>query len=355
MTAVASLPDMGFDDMRPRVGRDASNQPLWVGLAAIGAAGLLLFAVLETKREDRVAPAVRAQANDLDYAPPLAVPPLYVPPESSLASGTPTLQPPPVALPVQPVAVRPLSSPASVVANLPPAPAMSLPASAPPVPQNTGPVIVYDGSVAAVSGTGAASDTTAAAIRAKPESAHDRAKIVPQGTLIAAVLETALDSTQAGQARALVSTDVANLAGARTLIPRGSRLFGDYKADVGQGQNRVQIIWTRLVRPDGVTVALDSPAVDRLGRAGVRGQVDTHFLERLGNALLQSSLDIGAAVAGRSIQSGSVVVALPGSVSNATSQLLPAPPKPTIRVRAGARMGVLVSRDLDFSGVGEVR
>ena len=173
--------------------------------------------------------------------------------------------------------------------------------------------------------------------------------------MISAVLETALDSTTAGQARALVSSDVSNLAGGTTLIPRGSRLFGDYKADVGQGQNRIQIIWTRLMRPDGVTVALASPAVDRLGRAGVKGQVNTHFLERLGNALLQTSLDIGAAVAARSVQSGSVVVALPGNVSSATSQLLPPVPKPTIRVRPGARIGVLVARDLDFSGVSETR
>jgi type IV secretion system protein VirB10 len=345
-----------IDDIRPYVGRETGNRPLWIGLATIGVAGLFLFTALEARRDDRVAPAVRARASDLSAVSPLAVPPLYVPPETSAA---PTIRPVPPVTPVtpepqplSPVMLRPLPSNSPVQ----PQPLPMTAPTPPTVPLNTGPAIVYDGSTAPGSGTGATStaDTAAIAIRARPEPAHDRTRIVPQGTLIAAVLETALDTTQPGQTRALVSNDVANLARGRTLIPRGSRLFGDYKADIGQGQNRIQIIWTHLVRPDGVTVALDSPAVDRLGRAGVRGKVDTHFFERLAGALLQSSLDVGAAFAARSIQSGSVVVALPGSVSSATSQLVPPAPKPTIRVRPGARIGVLVARDLDFSGVGDV-
>jgi type IV secretion system protein VirB10 len=341
------------DDIRPRVGQETGNRPLWIGLAAIGVAGLFLFTALEARRDDRVAPAVRARASDLSAVSPLAVPPLYVPPE---ALATPTIRPVPAATPVPPPMSPVMLRPLPINPPVPPQPLPMTAPTPPTVPLNTGPAIVYDGSTAPGSGTGVTTgaDTAVIAIRARPEPVRDRTRIVPQGTLIAAVLETALDTTQAGQARSLVSTDVANLAGGRTLIPRGSRLFGVYKADIGQGQNRVQIIWTRLVRPDGVTVALDSPAVDRLGRAGVRGQVDTHFFERLAGALLQSSLDIGAAVAARSVQSGAVVVALPGSVSNATSQLVPTAPKPTIRVRPGARIGVLVARDLDFSGVSDV-
>jgi type IV secretion system protein VirB10 len=351
--ATATLPDMGVDDIRPLVGRESGNRPLWMGLAAILLAGAVLFALLEAQRENRSAPAVRPKASDLALAP-LAVPPLYLPPEAPASLPVaPAPQPSPTPSPVPPVAIRPLPNPVAMPPMSPPT--IAPPAATPSAPKSTGPAIVYDASVAASSGNGSANEIVSTAIRAKPAPARDRSKTVPQGTLIAAVLETALDSTQAGQARALVSNDVANLAGGRTLIPRGSRLFGDYKADIGQGQNRVQIVWTRLIRPDGVTVALDAPAVDRLGRAGVKGEVNTHFFERLANALLQSSLDVGTAVAARSIQSGSVVVALPGSVSSTTSQLIPPAPKPTICVRAGTRIGVLVSRDLDFSGVGDVR
>lgn len=355
MTAAStSLP---LDDVRPLVGRHTGNRPLWLGLSAIGVAALFLFMVLETGREDRLAPATRPRASDLAAASPLDVPPLYLPPEPTMiAPALPALAKP-EAPPLPPVVLRELpKNPPMQIA--PAAPIVStLAPPLPPAPLNTSAAIVYDGSAASVAATGEGgiADPAVQAIRARPEAARDRTRLVPQGTLIAAALETALDSTTAGQARALVSTDVSNLAGGTTLIPRGSRLFGDYKADVGQGQNRIQIIWTRLVRPDGVTVALASPAVDRLGRAGVKGQVNTYFFERLGNALLQTSLDIGAAVAARSVQRGSVVVALPGSVSSATSQLLPPVPKPTIRVRPGARIGVLVARDLDFSGVSETR
>lgn len=314
--------------------------------------------MLEAGRQDRIAPTVRAKASDFAAGSLLAVPPLYLPPAPFVVAPiapAATIRDP---LPLLPPVSRPSFS------NVAPAPSQPMPPNvtpaAPTTPlaaPSTSSVIVYDGSAAAApaSGDAGVAELSATAIRARPATLRDRSRVVPQGTLIAAVLETALDSTQAGQARALVSSDVANLAGGPILIPRGSRLFGDYKAELGQGQNRVQIIWTRLVRPDGATVALSSPAVDRLGRAGVKGSVNTYFLERLGNALLQSSLDIGAAAAGRSIQGGSVVVALPGSVSNATSQFLPPVPKPTIRVRAGTRIGVLVARDLDFSGVNESR
>jgi type IV secretion system protein VirB10 len=179
----------------------------------------------------------------------------------------------------------------------------------------------------------------------------NRATIVPQGTLIAAVLETALDSTQPGQARAVVSANVVNLIGDRVLIPRGSRLFGTYQGELAAGQKRALVQWTRLVRPDGVTIAIDSPAADRLGRAGIKGRVNTHFPERLGGALLQSAIDIGSLVTGRAIYDSSVVVAVPGATQGAASSLVGQAPKPTLRVRQGTRISVFVARDLDFTSV----
>ena len=70
---------------------------------------------------------------------------------------------------------------------------------------------------------------------------------IPQGAVIQAVLETALDSTRPGPARALVSRDVRSFDGSKILIPRGSRLFGEYKADLTQGQNRAFIQWQTAV------------------------------------------------------------------------------------------------------------
>lgn len=175
---------------------------------------------------------------------------------------------------------------------------------------------------------------------------------IPKGTVIQAVLESALDSTRAGFARAIVSRDVFGFDGTQVLIPRGSRLVGEYKADLTSGQNRALIQWQRLMRPDGAMINLDSPSADPLGRAGVKGKVNSHFLERFGGAILQSALDIGVQLATRSVSRDAVIVALPGSVQGVTA-VTPDKVQPTLKVRQGASVSVFVSRDLDFSTVAQ--
>jgi type IV secretion system protein VirB10 len=176
------------------------------------------------------------------------------------------------------------------------------------------------------------------------------ATTIPQGSVIQAVLETALDSTRSGAARAIVSRDVRGFDGTKVLIPRGSRLYGEYKSDVSSGQNRAMIQWTRLMRPDGVTIELDSPSADPLGRAGVQGKVNSHFLARFGGALLQSTLNLGVSLAGRSVGGGTLVLGLPGSsqtIAPTSSESI----KPTLRVAQGSPVSVFVARDLDFTEV----
>ncbi|MBL0001846.1 MAG: hypothetical protein IPO97_13325 [Sphingomonadales bacterium] len=111
-----------------------------------------------------------------------------------------------------------------------------------------GPAIVFDATVAdAASAAGPGSPGSgeapgaAKAVRARATRLLNSPTVVPQGTLIAAVLETALDSTQPGQARALVSRDVANLRGDRILIPQESRLFGTYRGELSAGQKRARV------------------------------------------------------------------------------------------------------------------
>jgi type IV secretion system protein VirB10 len=352
--------DLPQYDVRPIVGWESGNRPLWIAIGGIGLAGILLFGVLESRRANLTAPSIRARAADLASAPSSLPPPLFIPPEPNLFPVDPQALPAAIAQP--PARVSPRSEPAP--RDVPPQTPSRLettalqPLPAPPSAVSNSAAIVFDASAAdgepsSASGGGTSSTTRLAAstTRARASRGLNRATIVPQGTLIAAVLETALDSTQPGLARALVSRDVANLRGERILIPRGSRLFGEYSGTIDAGQNRAQVQWTRLVRPDGVTIAIDSPAADRLGRAGIRGQVNTHFLARLGGALLQSSIDVGAAVAARSASNSSVVVAIPGSVQSAASDLIGPAPKPTLRIKQGVRISVFVVRDLDFTAV----
>lgn len=349
-------------DIRPIIGDDSGNRPLWLAIGAIFIVGLVLFGALESRRRAAVAPAVKPRSSDLANAQSSSPPPLYIPPEPLRASPEerePLTPAPPAIAPRAPLWPPP-STPA--VLSPPPRTEPFGPPLQPVVPPtvaatNNGAAIVFDAtaSEAAVSSPAspgsAASPTGGIATRARAGRLANSATVVPQGTLIAAVLETALDSTQPGQARALVSRDVINLRGDRILIPRGSRLFGTYRGELAAGQKRAQVDWTRLVRPDGVTIAIDSPAADRLGRAGIGGRVNTHFFERLGGALLQSSIDIGTAVASQSISDNSLVIAIPRGVGDATSQLIGQPPKPTLRIRQGTRISVFVARDLDFTSV----
>lgn len=183
------------------------------------------------------------------------------------------------------------------------------------------------------------------------------ATTVPKGTVIMAVLESALDSTRAGFARAIISRDVFSFDGSKVLVPKGSRLIGEYKADLALGQKRALIQWQRLVRPDGVVVNLDSPSADPLGRAGVEGKVNSHFLARFGGSILQSALDVGVQVAASSLSSGTTILAVPGFVTGQSQggggNALPGQEKvqPTLTVKQGTSVSVFVARDLDFTSV----
>nr|WP_114226603.1 TrbI/VirB10 family protein ['Sphingomonas ginsengisoli' Hoang et al. 2012] len=188
----------------------------------------------------------------------------------------------------------------------------------------------------------------AGAPRVRAGTLSNKSGTVAQGSMISAVLETALDSNQKGFARALVSRDVKSFDGSRVLVPRGSRLIGEYQSQLSPGERRAGIIWSRIIRPDGVTMELDSPAVDPLGRSGVPASVNTHFFSRLGTALLRTTLDIGTGLATRSSRSP-VIVALPGSLQGTTAATVASPERPpTLRVRAGKSISVFVARDLDF-------
>ncbi|MBB4642583.1 TrbI/VirB10 family protein [Rhizorhapis suberifaciens] len=356
MTQTAEQDQGEAVDIRPLVARDTGNRPLWIGMAVILGLGLLLFLMLETRRQDLSAPAVKARLDDLAWTSAVKPPPLYIPPDSVIPLPAPevitireNIPETPAPAPVSPA---PSALPAAVTQL---ESVISNPAPMPPTPQaNSSPLLVLDASMTEPDGPpNTNGGAPAVASRARASRLRNRATVVPQGTLIAAVLETALDSTQPGQARALVSSDVVNLRGDRILIPRGSRLFGEYKGDIAPGQKRAFVQWTRLVRPDGVTIAIDSPAADQLGRAGIKGRVNSHFFERLTGALLQSTIDIGTIVASGKIYDGgdSVFISVPGSVQGATSQIMGPAPKPTLKVRQGRRISVFVMRDLDFTSV----
>ena len=188
--------------------------------------------------------------------------------------------------------------------------------------------------------------------------------LVPEGTLIPGILETAIVSDLPGQVRAIVSQDVYSFDGRRVLIPTGTRLIGEYQSEITRGQTRIFVVWSRMLRDDGVTVRLNSIGADSLGRSGLTGRVDKKFRERFGAAVLLSIVGAGASyLTGYGSQTASgdsddaqraeelaretLAQSFSDMVNQALGDSLRIPP--TISVSQGERIFVFVRQDLDFS------
>jgi type IV secretion system protein VirB10 len=328
---------------------------------------LILFFVLNGRREQRLAaPQVVAQGDGFAPPPPLNVPIMpeavaATPPAFVVTTQAPMLPPirsdrpfqetftPPMITPLQEAPIQP-----------PPAPAVSDAKD-----RKVESAMVFDlgadsaTSSGAVSATSPSNDPRGGGGRtpgsddaaAQATTMRSRTDVVPIGTLVPIALETPIDTARPGLVRAIASRDTRGFDGRRILIPRGSRFIGEYQADVRSGQNRVLVTWTRLIRPDGVTIRLGSPAADELGGSGVPGKVNSFFLQRFAGAVLQSALTVGVNLASRP-RSGSVVVGIPtGPISSIGQGLIPNDYRPKITVKQGAALNVFVARDLDFSGL----
>jgi len=194
--------------------------------------------------------------------------------------------------------------------------------------------------------------------------------MIPEGTLIPGILETAITSDLPGQIRAITSQDVYSFDGRRVLIPTGTRLIGEYQSDITRGQKRIFVIWTRLLRDDGVTVRLNSIGTDSLGRSGLTGIVDNKWRERFGSAVLLSIVGAGSSYLtgygsnqysssstnGSSNSDQAAELArqtIAQTFSDMANQALSENLKiqPTISVHQGERIFVYVRQDLDFSAM----
>ena len=176
---------------------------------------------------------------------------------------------------------------------------------------------------------------------------------VVQGTMIQAVLETAIDSQLAGPVRALVSEDVHAFDGTRVLIPRGSRLIGRYQSGIDIAQQRITIAWDRIILPDNQSVEISAFGGDELGRSGTTGFIDSRFGTRFGSAALISLIGTLPSVAAESTDDERTAEALEGtaeslqdSAQGVISEYLSL--SPVIYVDQGARVTVMVDRDLEI-------
>jgi type IV secretion system protein VirB10 len=200
------------------------------------------------------------------------------------------------------------------------------------------------------------SPSVAAATRAQVLAT--RRFIIPKGNFLDCTLETAINSELPGMTTCVTAFDIFGADGKVVLLERGSKLVGETRGQVAQGMSRLFILWTEARTPTGVVVQLDSPGTDELGRAGVTGTVNNHFWARFGAALLVTVID-GAlqGVAERQETSGSTVVLNPQGGQQVIDGILRATIDlpPTVSVNQGARIQVIVARDVDFRPVYELR
>ncbi len=335
-----------------------------IALGAITLA-LILFVVLNSQRQRRVIVSQPAgQAEGFAPPPPLQVPALAQPAASAAVIVTSPAPVPPSAHTAPPPVTYtpvPLIVPTPSTSFAPEPPPAATEATQDKKPRSA---VVFDLGAESTSPGGARQPTTAAGgntgrdaqggfddASAKATTMTSRTDIVPIGTQIPIALETPIDTARPGLVRAIASRDTLGFDGRRILIPRGSRFVGEYQSEVRSGQNRVFVTWTRVIRPDGVTIRLGSPAADQLGGSGVPGRVNSFFLERFAGAVLQSALTVGVNLAARP-RAGSVVVGIPsGPLSTIGQGLIPNDYRPKITVKQGAALNVFVARDLDFSGL----
>ncbi len=184
----------------------------------------------------------------------------------------------------------------------------------------------------------------------------DRSLILAQGAKIDCVGDTAFDSTEAGISTCTVTKNIYSDDGKVVLIERGSQINSEYRSNLAPGQKRAFILAARIKTPDGVTVQIDSPAADALGRMGIDGHVDNHWGQRIGAALLLGmTQDAIGYLATRGGNNNSSVVyqntEQQGNdmASHVLDRTINIPP--TLTQNPGSEFTIVVARDLDFGSV----
>jgi type IV secretion system protein VirB10 len=362
--AVAPKPEtfpVGDRAISPISGRFGSGRAgKLVALAAL-VAGCAVFAAA-TMQPARGKPA---RAPDLPARQVVAFEPLKPPTLATPGPGAPSLTPPlasgadPSQVPaLQPGQVAPSGGPGDAAAK----------ARADLATVRSAPLIAYshEGGLAGLLPTGgvvpAIETATVGAATELDQLRHgstigqahatrlpNRNFLIVAGSAIPCLLQTAMDTATPGYVSCLIPRDVLSDTGGVVLLEKGTKVLGEYRSTLRQGQKRLFVLWTRAVTPAGVAIRLESPAADALGRAGFDGELDTHFWDRFGGALLLSIVDDSSyALAGNGgasntarVPSDAAAVALQNSIN------IP----PSLRKAQGAEVSIFVAQDFDFSSV----
>ncbi len=333
-----------FDSAMPHPGLVRGGSSWGMGAAVVGACvlGVVTFMALSSNRQARQQPAPQVAAPKPAPAPVVAPPPAPVIVQAA----------PPPAVVQQTAPVADPHAPAMVV-DFSQAPGAAATATAAPVGAGGDKAAATDDKLSADERFSARVNGSSVDV-AHSSRLRDLSHTAPQGTVIPAILETAINSDLPGFVRAVVSRDVRGFDGSTVLIPRGSKLVGQYRSGVALSQTRAFVVWSRVLTPDGVSIDIGSPAADQLGRGGLEGETDTHFFDRFGSAILLSVLGAGLNALSDLNNNNNTAIVI-GSTQQASQVAAIALQKQidipvTIKVPQGTPLQVFVTRDLDFAG-----
>ena len=176
------------------------------------------------------------------------------------------------------------------------------------------------------------------------------------GAVIPAALVTAVNSDLPGRVIAQVTAPVYDsVTGDHLLIPQGARLIGTYDSANVYGDKRVMLVWNRIIMPNGWSLQLGGmEATDPSGAAGLTARTDNH-LDRLAGAIgVSAVLSILANEAEETRKGESLTQSVGDAAAQEAARVggkivdRQLNVRPTLRVRPGAPVRVLVSRDIQL-------
>ncbi|MDR2777761.1 MAG: TrbI/VirB10 family protein, partial [Rickettsiales bacterium] len=199
----------------------------------------------------------------------------------------------------------------------------------------------------------------------------DLSRTVLQGKIIHAILETAINTDIKSPVRAIISRNVYSESGKNIVIPKGSKIIGDFQTMKSNNISRIEITWNRIIRIDGLSIGITAGTADKLGRGGVDGELDNKYMQTMKNVFLSSMISIASAVLVEKITNSTGTTTSTNAATGTTTAgkasdyaIIDATKAitteaqsivdnlktetPTIRVAQGTRISVVVNQDLSL-------
>lgn len=180
------------------------------------------------------------------------------------------------------------------------------------------------------------------------------------GSIIPGILISGINSDLPGQIIAQVRSNVYDSpSGKYLLIPQGSRLTGVYDSQIAYGQQRILIIWRRIIFPNGQSIDLQGmPGTDEQGYAGFKGKINNHYMRLFSSTLLMSAIGVGGSVLAPSSDNPfapltvrqALAQNLNTNLANASSSITEKNLniQPTLTILPGYEFNIFVTQDMIF-------